>query len=480
MKLFLLSVAASATSTTAFINPHNKAFTSVPQVKTTKPITTWETASDALPRVERHGLKLTNPLDLYWMVDCLKTTYYDNHNHYYPIKTQCNGTAIDVSFYCPFMPRISPHFKPLMESRDERMTIYDTTQHKYNRINSEKTSSLCTPSSSFEDTEIVALFYSMMYYINDQTAHLKLPEEEIQEEQVEVLNYDILIYLNEFLAIFEPHSDEDFIRIWDYLEMYQSRFHKVGKKIVLKEKYQGTHIPAQMPLIKRICAYLSGNFASKNMTQVLWEIIRYIKGVNEEIKIRGDKEFNINIKRGEYESGFNITLKEYDDFRDKVTASPMAHAVSDLTHAHFSYDAYMNPSFMELENRCSEIITYFNDVCTCQREMDDNDPFNSVFILMRDDDSLSFADSCDIVVKHAEAKMEAFLSLKEELLAAAQDKHERLALERMIKTREDSLIGYVLHEVCCVEDGYARDHKPLMKTFMEKEVVAFLRGEVRK
>ena len=156
----------------------------------------------------------------------------------------------------------------------------------------------------------------------------------------------------------------------------------------------------------------------------------------------------------------------------------MAHAVSDLTHDQFSYNAYMNPNFIELENRCSEIITYFNDVCTCQREMDANDPFNSVFILMRDNATLTFPDSCNQVVKNAELKMKAFMALKKGLLADAKDDFERLALERMIKTREESLIGYVSHEVCCVEDGYARDHKPLMKAYLEKEVVAFLCNKV--
>lgn len=472
MKFATSIFATLATTSAAFtVNPQ-KAFTagaiskqqvSLNALSTLSSISslTAESPSEVLSRVQDTGLTLTNPKDLYWMVDFCKEKYYDKGDYYYPIKTVCDGESIDVKFFCPFEPSISPHYLELYGSRDERASIYETTMEKYNRINSEKTSAICTPSSSFGDTQIIAYFYSMMYYINDQTAHLKLPEGQIQSELVDVLNDDILVYLNEFMAIFEPEDDEDLERIWSFLEFYQPYFNKVDGKIVLDEKYQ-TRTPSQMPLIKTICAYVAEQFApGKNITQVIWEVIRYIKGVKNEITIRGDKSFT-------------LSLQEYDDFRDKVTASPMAHAVSDLTHERFSYKAYTDPLFMELENRCSEIITYFNDVCTSDRERLDDDPFNSVFILMDLDPSLNYAASCDLVVQHSHEKMERFLELKEEILASATDEEERLALSRMIKTREDSLIGYVLHEVCCVEEGYARDHKPLMKAHLEEELAKSL------
>eukprot|EP00536_Pseudo-nitzschia_multiseries_P018051 jgi/Psemu1/70420/estExt_Genemark1.C_20910001 len=467
-----------ATSIVAAIATTGAAFTVIPQklshpsqlnaLNTMGSISsiTAESPKEVLSRVQDAGLTLTNPNDLYWMVDFLKEKYYDNGDYYYPIKTVCDGESIDVKFYCPFEPSLSPHYLELYGSRDERASIYETTMKKYNRINSEKTSAICTPYSSYGDTQIVAYFYSMMYYINDQTAHLKLPESEIESELIDILNDDILIYLNEFMSIFEPEDAQDLERIWDFLDFYQPYFSKVDGKIVLDEKYL-VRTPAQMPLIKTICEYVSEQFApSKNITQVIWEVVRYIKGVKDEIHIRGDKSFT-------------LSLQEYDDFRDKVTASPMAHAVSDLTHERFSYEAYTNPAFMELENRCSEIITYFNDVCTSDRERLDEDPFNSVFILMDLDPSLNFAKSCDVVVEHAYNKMQAFLKLKEEILESASDEEERLALARMIKTREDSLIGYVLHEVCCVEDGYARDHKPLMKAFLEEEITKSLAEKVK-
>jgi len=466
----ILATLATIGAVNAFtVSPQNNAFTPRSLAKnqislnalSTPSSITEESPSEALSRIKDAGLKLTEPKDLYLMVDFLKGKFYDKEDYYYPIKTMCAGESIDVKFYCPFEPKISTHYMDLYGSRDERASMYDTTMEKYNRINSEKTSALCTPASSYGDTQIVAYFYSMMYYINDQTAHLKLPEEEIQSDLVDVLEDDIVIYLNEFLSIFEPDDEEDLNRIWDFLGSYQPYFQKVDGKIVLQDNYRAA-TPAQMPLIKTISAYVAEQFApTKNITQVLWEIIRYIKGVKDEIHIRGDKSFT-------------LSLQEYDEFRDKVTASPMAHAVSDLTHEHFTYKAYTDPLFMELENRCSEIITYFNDVCTSERERTDDDPFNSVFILMDLDPSLNFAASCDLVVGHAYEKMQALLELKKEILAAAADEEERLALARMIKTREESLIGYVLHEVCCVENGYARDHKPLMKAYLEEEMTKSL------
>lgn len=472
MKFSASIIATLATTGAAFTATPHKAFTagastrqqvSLDALSTLSSIgsLTAESRSEIVARVKETGLTLTNPKDLYWMVDHFKENYYDEGNYFYPIKTVCDGESIDVKFYCPFEPSLSPHYLQLYGTRDERASIYDTTMAKYNKINSEKTSAICTPYSSFGDTQIIAYFYSMMYYINDQTAHLKLPEGDIEADLIDVLNDDILVYLNEFLSVFEPEDPADFERIWDFLEFYQPYFNKVDGKIVLDEKYNKS-IPTQMPLIKTICSYIADNFApNKNVTQVIWEVIRYIKGVKNEIQIRGDK-------------GFTLSLQEYDDFRDKVTASPMAHAVSDLTHKRFTYEAYTDPLFMELENRCSEIITYFNDVCTSDRERLDDDPFNSVFILMDLDPTLNFAASCDLVVGHAHEKMERFLELKEEILVSARSEKEKLAYAQMIKTREDSLIGYVLHEVCCVEDGFARDHKPLMKAFLEEELTEAL------
>eukprot|EP00536_Pseudo-nitzschia_multiseries_P005274 jgi/Psemu1/323819/estExt_fgenesh1_pg.C_970002 len=242
-----------ATSIVAAIATTGAAFTVIPQklshpsqlnaLNTMGSISsiTAESPKEVLSRVQDAGLTLTNPNDLYWMVDFLKEKYYDNGDYYYPIKTVCDGESIDVKFYCPFEPSLSPHYLELYGSRDERASIYETTMKKYNRINSEK----------------------------------------------------------------------------------PQRF---------------------APLI---------------------------------------------------------------------------------------------PVTFEL------------------------------------------AKSCDVVVEHAYNKMQAFLKLKEEILESASDEEERLALARMIKTREDSLIGYVLHEVCCVEDGYARDHKPLMKAFLEEEITKSLAEKVK-
>nr|QCC62375.1 KabA [Palmaria palmata] len=419
-----------------------------------------ERPTAALPTgARRTGLTLTDPADLHSMVAHLKKENFDKGNCNYPIKTVCDGELIDVQFAFPFEPKLSPHYAALYNSRDERSQLYavppsTTDMKKYNRINCEKMGALLAPNSAYGDTEIVSLFYSMMYYLNDQTAHFKLPEEEIQYELVDELNDNVLQYLSIFLGVFKPRDAADLERIWDFLEFYQPYFHKVDGRIELDAKYSG-QTPPQVALVSKIAGYAADRFgASKNITQIIYEVIRYVKGIKEEIKIRCDK-------------GFSLTLSEYDAFRDNVTSSPMAHSVTDLTHDAFSYEAYTNPVFNELENLTSQVITYVNDVCTCDRERLDDDPFNSVFIL-KNRDGLNFAEACDRVVGEVVKKTARFLETKERLLAEAADEDGRAAMAQMIKTREDSIIGYMLHEVCCVTDGYARDHKPLMKDYLEK------------
>nr|UJI64973.1 RadA2 [Chondria armata]UJI64975.1 RadA3 [Chondria armata] len=420
---------------------------------------------DALARIKSSGLTLTEPNDLYWMVRHLKEEFYQKGKYYYPMKTICDGQLIETEFYCPFEPNLSTHYAELFNTRDKRSELYavapnKTNMKKYNRINLEKIGALMTPTSTYEETELTGLMYSMMYYLNDQTAHLKLSKEEIQPELVDELNDHVLLYLGLFLDIFEPRDPQDLERIWDFLEFYQPYFKKCKGKIVLKEKYRG-HTPPQIALVKKITGYISKNFApTKNITQYIFEIVRYVKGIKEEIKIRSDKNFT-------------LTLEEYDAFRDTVTTSPIAHTITDMTFENFCYSLYLNPLFTELEDRTSEIITYFNDVCTCDRERRDNDPFNALFIL-REDKSLNYPQSCDLVVMHAFNKMNRFLELKKILIEEAVTEEEKEAVKQMIHTRENTLIGYVCHEICCVTNGYARDHKPLMKEYLEGKISAKL------
>lgn len=416
----------------------------------------------AIPQIQKSGLTLTNPDDLYMMTRFLREEYYDKGNHLYPIKTMCDGELIETEIYCPFEPKLSPHYTRLYNTRDDRSKLYSippdsTNMEKYNRINCEKLGSLMAPSSTYQDTEMVAMFYSMMYYLNDQTAHLKLPEEDIQPELVDELNDHLLQYLGVFLSVYEPQDVKDLDRIWNFLDFYQPYFQKTNEKIILNKKYDQRK-PPQIGLIVKITDYIRERSESnKNVTQIIFEVIRYIKGIKQEIKIRGDKKFRLN-------------LKEYDNFRDQVTSSPMAHSITDLTKDDFCYKIYTNPRFEELENLTSEIITYTNDVCTCDRERMDADPFNSVFIL-RDLHSLSYAASCELVVKFTQEKLDKFLATKKLLLDRAHDDEEHKAISQMIRNREDSLIGYLVHEICCVTPGYARDHKPMMKEYLEKNIL---------
>nr|QCC62371.1 KabA [Rhodophysema elegans] len=416
-------------------------------------------ATAAPPMGARRSLTLTDPADLALMVSHLKREHFDKGDYLYPIKTVCAGEDIDVRFAIPFEPRLSSHYAALYNSRNDRAKLYavpprTTDMRKYNRINCEKMGALLAPNSAYGDTEAVSLFYSMMYYLNDQTAICKLPEDEIELRLVDELNDNVLQYLGIFLSVFEPRDAADLERIWDFLDFYQPYFRKAGRRIVLDDKYLG-QTPPQVALVTTIANYVAERFgATKNITQVVYEVIRYVKGIKQEVKIRCDK-------------GFTLSLAEYDDFRDQVTSSPMAHSVTDLTHDAFSYEAYKNPVFNSLENLTSQVITYINDVCTCDRERLDKDPFNSVFIL-KDRDGLNFADACDLVVAEIEKKMAKFLETKKQLLSEAADEERRTAMAQMIKTREDSIIGYMMHEVCCVTDGYARDHKPKMKEYLEK------------
>lgn len=423
----------------------------------------FERASTKVLQFRKNELSLTNPDDLYLMTDYLKQEFHDKTNFSYPIKTTCDGELIETEFYCPFEPNLSPHYAKLYNTRDQRSKLYaippnETDMKKYNRINCEKFASLMAPNSNYEDTEMVVFFYSMSYFLNDQTAHVKLPEESIQPHRIDELNDHLLQYLDLFLDIFEPETQADLERIWNFLEFYQPYFTKTRSKIALKDEYKG-RAPPQIGLVKKMTGYITERFSTtKNITQVIYEMIRYVKAIKNEIKIR------------ERES-FTLSLEEYDQFRDNVTSTPVAHSITDLTKQHFSYEAYRNPLFIKLENLTSEIITYYNDVCTCDRERLDGDPFNSVFIL-RHLHNLSYPDSCQLVAKLSNDKLKKFMNIKNNLLEQISNESEKQAVAQMIKNREDSLIGYLLHEMSCVTRDYSRDYKPMMKEFFERNVLA--------